>query len=84
MQQLFQQYFNSDQLAGFLSWQDGGVGAQYAAQRLLQLYPNIAMGDIVRKVADGSQLTSFEQQYISTMSRIYQREDAFFSTFCCW
>ena len=77
----FQQYFNSDQLAGFLSWQDGGVGAQYAAQRLLQLYPNIAMGDIVKKVADGSQLTSFEQQYINTMSRIYQREDAFFSTF---
>lgn len=75
----FQQYFNSDQLTGFLSQQDGGVGSQYAAQRLLQLYPNIAMGDIVKKVSDGSQLTSFEQQYIYTMYQFYQREDALFS-----
>ena len=76
----FQQYFNSDQLTGFLSQQDGGVGSQYAAQRLLQLYPNIAMGDIVKKVSDGSQLTSFEQQYIYMMYQFYQREDALFST----
>ena len=43
-QRLFSSIFNSDQLAGFLSWQDGGVWSQYAAQLLLQFYPNIAMG----------------------------------------
>lgn len=45
----FQQYFNSDQLTSFLRQQEGDIAAQYAAKRLLQLYPTVAMKDNVKK-----------------------------------
>ena len=77
----FQQYFNSDQLTSFLKQQNGDVAAQYAAKRLLQLYPNVAMKDNVKKLAEKESLTSFDQSFIRFMARINQREDAFFSTF---
>lgn len=78
---VFQQYFNSDQLTSFLKNQNGDRAAQYAAQRLLKLYPNIAMKDNVQKLAKKQELTSFDQSFISFMARINQREDAFFSSF---
>ncbi|NEL36194.1 D-alanyl-lipoteichoic acid biosynthesis protein DltD, partial [Escherichia coli] len=77
----FQQYFNSDQLTSFLKQQNGDIAAQYAAKRLLQLYPNVAMKDNVKKLAEKKSLTSFDQSFIRFMARINQREDAFFSTF---
>lgn len=77
----FQQYFNSDQLTSFLKQQNGDIAAQYAAKRLLQLYPNVAMKDNVKKLAEKESLTSFDQSFIRFMARINQREDAFFSTF---
>lgn len=77
----FQQYFNSDQLTSFLRQQSGDRAAQYAAQRLLQLYPNIAMKDNVQKLANRQKLTSFDRSFIRFMARINRREDAFFSNF---
>ena len=53
----FQQYFNSDQLTSFLKQQNGDIAAQYAAKRLLQLYPNVAMKDNVKKLAEKESLT---------------------------
>lgn len=76
----FQQYFNSDQLTSFLHQQEGDIAAQYAAKRLLQLYPTVAMKDNVKKVADNQKLSNFDKQYIHLISRLNNREDALFSS----
>ena len=76
----FQQYFNSDQLTSFLHQQEGDMAAQYAAKRLLQLYPTVAMKDNVKKVADNQKLSNFDKQYIRLISRLNNREDALFSS----
>ncbi|MGT2951677.1 D-alanyl-lipoteichoic acid biosynthesis protein DltD [Streptococcus cuniculi] len=76
----FQQYFNSDQLTSFLTQQEGDAAAHHAAERLLQLYPNIAMADIVKKVADGTALSASEDQFVGLMARINKRQDIFFSS----
>lgn len=76
----FQQYFNSDQLTSFLHQQEGDIAAQYAAKRLLQLYPTVAMKDNVKKVADNQKLSNFDKQYIRLISRLNNREDALFSS----
>lgn len=75
----FQQYFNSDQLTSFLTQQENDVAAQYAAQRLLQQYPNVAMKSIIQKVADKETLTSWDKAYVSTMAKVNRQEDALFS-----
>lgn len=76
----FQQYFNSDQLTSFLHQQEGDIAAQYAAKRLLQLYPTVAMKDNVKKVADNQKLSNFDKQYIRLISRLNNREDALFTS----
>ncbi|AGU73615.1 D-alanyl-lipoteichoic acid biosynthesis protein DltD [Streptococcus constellatus subsp. pharyngis] len=76
----FQQYFNSDQLTSFLHQQEGDIAAQYAAKRLLQLYPTVAMKDNVKKVADNQKLSNFDKQYIRLISRLNNREYALFSS----
>ncbi|KXT84955.1 Poly(glycerophosphate chain) D-alanine transfer protein DltD [Streptococcus sp. DD11] len=75
----FQQYFNSDQLTAYLSQQQGDAAAQYAARRLLQLYPGVAMAETVQKIRDRRQLTSFEEDYLKMMTQFNQRQDAVFS-----
>lgn len=75
----FQQYFNSDQLTSFLTQQENDAAAQYAAQRLLQQYPNVAMKSIIQKVADKETLTSWDKAYVSTMAKVNRQEDALFS-----
>lgn len=75
----FQQYFNSDQLTSFLTQQENDAAAQYAAQRLLQQYLNVAMKSIIQKVADKETLTSWDKAYVSTMAKVNRQEDALFS-----
>jgi len=77
---LTQQYFNSDQLTSFLHQQEGDIAAQYAAKRLLQLYPTVAMKDNVKKVANNQKPSNFDKQYIRLISRLNKREDALFSS----
>ena len=76
----FQQYFNSDQLTSFLHQQEGDIAAQYAAKRLLQLYPTVAMKDNVKKVANNQKPSNFDKQYIRLISRLNKREDALFGS----
>ena len=76
----YEQYFNSDQLTSFLHQQEGDIAAQYAAKRLLQLYPTVAMKDNVKKVSDNQKLSNFDKQYIRLISRLNNREDALFSS----
>lgn len=76
----FQQYFNSDQLTSFLTQQTGDTANQHAAERLLQLYPNVTMADFVKKVAVGKDLSGAEEEFIELMARINKRQDFFFSS----
>lgn len=76
----FQQYFNSDQLTSFLSQQAGDEAAKHAAERLLQLYPNVTMAEIVKKVAAGKDLSASESQLLELMARLNKRQDIFFSS----
>ncbi|GGE23543.1 D-alanyl-lipoteichoic acid biosynthesis protein DltD [Streptococcus himalayensis] len=75
----FQQYFNSDQLTSFLSQQAGDEAARYAAERLLELYPTVAMKGNLEKLAKGEFPNLLDQQCISLMERINKRQDLFFS-----
>ena len=61
--------------------QEAGPASQYAASRLLQQYPNVAMQGGVQKLAKGQNLSSFEKGLNQTLMRFVRREDAFFSTF---
>ncbi|MEW4354795.1 D-alanyl-lipoteichoic acid biosynthesis protein DltD [Streptococcus pneumoniae] len=75
----FQQYFNSDQLTSFLYQQKEDEAARYAAERLLALYPNVAMKDKVKQLANQESFSSLDKQYIYLMERINKRQDLFFS-----
>ncbi|MBP2624173.1 D-alanyl-lipoteichoic acid biosynthesis protein DltD [Streptococcus oricebi] len=75
----FQQYFNSDQLTSFLTQQNYSQVDQYAARRLLDIYPNVAMADLVKKVAQKQPFSSLDQTYLGLTSRINQREEALFN-----
>ena len=77
----FQAYFSSDQLTSFLSQQEENGISQYAACRLLELYPDVAMKELLQKLSKGEQLSSLDQTYIQTMSKLNQKEDALFSSF---
>lgn len=76
----FQQYFNSDQLTSFLTQQVGDEAACHAAERLLQLYPNVSLADSVKKVAAGTELSASEVQLLELMASINKRQDIFFSS----
>lgn len=80
-QHAFQTYFSSDQLTSFLSQQTGTEADRYAAQRLLTLYPGVAMKGILEKIAQGEELSTLEQFQIDSMTRINVREDILFSPF---
>ena len=75
----FQSYFSSDQLTSFLGHQTGDIEQSYAARRLLQLYPGVAMADILKKVGNDQDLSDFEQWQIDTMAQLNRRADALFS-----
>ena len=77
----FQSYFSSDQLTSFLSQQEGDTEQAYAARRLLQLYPDVAMADILKKVSDRQALSSMERSHIEGMTSFNQKTDALFSPF---
>lgn len=77
----FQQYFNSGQLMSFLENQNNDEASQYAAKRLLKLYPTVTMKDTLEKVASGENLSDFDKAYIGFRGQITQREDNFFSDF---
>lgn len=77
----FQSYFSSDQLTSFLDQQEGTDYQQYAAQRLLKLYPNVAMADSVKKIANHQALSSWEETKIGVSKGFNWRMDTLFSPF---
>lgn len=73
----FQQYFNGDQLTSFLKHQSGDQASQYAATRLLQQFPNVAMKDLVQKLASKEELSTADNEMIELLARFNERQASF-------
>ena len=77
--QLFSSSHNYDQLSSFLSETQTDANSQYAAQRILEMKPEITMKSQLSKVAKGQELNSLDKTYIQFMAELNKREDALFS-----
>ncbi|EHJ52904.1 D-alanyl-lipoteichoic acid biosynthesis protein DltD [Streptococcus macacae] len=77
----FQQYFSSEQLVDFLLKQTGNASDQYAAKRLLKIKPDISMSSIVKKVANGKKLSSFDRIRLRLTKTFLKKEEALFGHF---
>lgn len=77
----FQQFFNNDQLSSFLNQNETDENSEYAAKRILEMKPEIAMKSQLSKVAKGQELNAFDKTYVQFLAEINKREDALFSPF---
>ena len=75
---VFRRYFNTDQLGAFLENQSGDVSSRYAATRLMKKYPNVVLGDIVKKITEGERLSEIDQTLIDTLARFNQKQSFLF------
>lgn len=75
---VFRRYFNTDQLGAFLENQSGDVSSRYAASRLMKKYPNVVLGDIVKKITEGEQLSEIDKTLIDTLARFNQKQSFLF------
>ena len=66
----FQQFYNNDQLSSFLSQNQTDANSQYAAQRILEMKPEITMKSQLSKVANGQDLNSLDKTYIQIMAEL--------------
>ena len=73
--------FNGDQLTSFLENQSGDQASQYAATRLLQQFPNVAMKDLVQKLASKEELSTADNKMIELLARFNQHQASFFGQF---
>lgn len=77
----FQQFFNNDQLSSFLNQNEVDENSEYAAKRILEMKPEIAMKSQLNKVAKGQELNAFDKTYVQFLAELNKREDALFSLF---
>lgn len=77
----FQQFFNNDQLSSFLDQNEVDENSEYAAKRILEMKPEIAMKSQLNKVAKGQELNAFDKTYVQFLAELNKREDALFSLF---
>lgn len=77
----FQQFFSNDQLSSFLNQNEVDENSEYAAKRILEMKPEIAMKSQLSKVAKGQELNAFDKTYVQFLAEINKREDALFSPF---
>lgn len=75
---VFRRYFNTDQLGAFLENQSGDVSSRYAATRLMKKYPNVVLGDIVKKITEGERLSEIDKTLIDTLARFNQKQSFLF------
>ena len=76
--EVFRRYFNTDQLGAFLENQSGDVSSRYAATRLMKKYPNVVLGDIVKKITEGERLSEIDKTLIDTLARFNQKQSFLF------
>lgn len=77
----FQQFFSNDQLSSFLNQNEVDENSEYAAKRILEMKPEIAMKSQLTKVAKGQELNTFDKTYVQFLAELNKREDALFSPF---
>ena len=77
----FQQFFSNDQLSSFLNQNEADENSEYAAKRILEMKPEIAMKSQLSKVAKGQELNAFDKTYVQFLAELNKREDALFSPF---
>ena len=77
----FQQFFSNDQLSSFLNQNETDENSEYAAKRILEMKPEIAMKSQLSKVAKGQELNTFDKTYVQFLAELNKREDALFSPF---
>lgn len=77
----FQQFFSNDQLSSFLNQNEADENSEYAAKRILEMKPEIAMKSQLSKVAKGQELNTFDKTYVQFLAELNKREDALFSPF---
>ena len=75
---VFRSYFNTDQLGAFLENQSGDVSSRYAASRLMKKYPNVVLGDIVKKITEGERLSEIDKTLIDTLARFNEKQSFLF------
>ena len=75
---VFRRYFNTDQLGAFLENQSGDLSSRYAATRLMKKYPNVVLGDIVKKITEGERLSEIDKTLIDTLARFNQKQSFLF------
>lgn len=75
---VFRRYFNTDQLGAFLENQSGDVSSRYAATRLMKKYPNVVLGDIVKKITEGERLSEIDKTLIDTLAQFNQKQSFLF------
>ncbi|MBS5009964.1 MAG: D-alanyl-lipoteichoic acid biosynthesis protein DltD [Streptococcus mitis] len=75
---VFRRYFNTDQLGAFLENQSGDVSSRYAASRLMKKYPNVVLGDIVKKITESERLSEIDKTLIDTLARFNEKQSFLF------
>ena len=75
---VFRRYFNTDQLGAFLENQSGDLSSRYAVTRLMKKYPNVVLGDIVKKITEGERLSEIDKTLIDTLARFNQKQSFLF------
>lgn len=68
-------------MTSFLEHQSGDQASQYAATRLLQQFPNVAMKDMVQKLASKEELSSADNEMIELLARFNERQASFLVSF---
>lgn len=76
----FQQYFSSEQLADFLLNQTGSTADRYAAKRLLDIKPSSNLQGMIKKIAAGKTLNSFDRASLRLIKSFLKKEDALFGS----
>lgn len=75
----FKFYFSKSQALDFLKNQTGTSVDRYAAQRLLQTYPNVPYRKLITKIAAGQKLSAMDIRLIKLQQTVHANEDAFFA-----
>ena len=77
----FQQFFSHAQLSRVVNQNEPDENSEYAAKRILEMKPEIAMKSQLTKVAKGQELNAFDKTYVQFLAELNKREDALFSPF---
>ena len=79
--EVFQNYFNNDQLTAFLKNQSGDIATKHAAKRLLKQNPGVSMKGIIEKLSKGEKLSEVDHTIIKVFARFNEGQASLFGQF---